>query len=223
MCKSNCNDYIWTVFTQVCFLIMWSFDSKLVKRKTKFWSELSGRFQNCLVISKWGQTCCRKFIIYICLSWSIEWRNHISSLNKRLRPYMTSYMYIVRISIVLYFEIKYNFYLLGILVSPSMSCKFPVRFVSFLTFVALEWPFHNVRHHVLLQISRFSTSVDALVTLVRFLSCMILHYVEFQFTNSNARILACCTSVWLFTRVRHLVSLQFAWLCCFVITLIAFV
>ena len=106
---------------------------------------------------------------------------------------------------------------------PTMSCKVGFEFVSFMTLVALEWSRLSVRLHVALQITRLSASVDALATLVRLLSCMILHYVEFQFTSSSARILACCASVWLFTGVRHLVPLQVARSCCFVFTLIAMV
>ena len=72
-----------------------------------------------------------------------------------------------------------------------MFSKVAFDFVSFITLVALEWSLNSVHLHVILQISRSSASVDALATLVRLLSCMIRHYVEFQFITYIARILAC--------------------------------
>ena len=71
--------------------------------------------------------------------------------------------------------------------------------------------------------TRLGTFVVALVALERFLFCMLSHYVEFQCTSCDARILARCASLWLFTRVRLLVRLQVACCCCFVFTLIAIV
>ena len=79
-----------------------------------------------------------------------------------------------------------------------------------------------MRLHVPLQIARSSASVGALVTFERLFSDVLPHVI-FQVFSSNARILAYFASVWLFTRVRHLVSLQMACFCCFVFTLIAMV
>ena len=91
-----------------------------------------------------------------------------------------------------------------------MSCKFPLRFVSFLALVTLEWSRHHVRSHVVFQIARVGGSIVALVTLEWPLSCVFLHHVIFQIASCNARILAHCASMWLFTRVRLLVRLQVA-------------
>ena len=54
-------------------------------------------------------------------------------------------------------------------------------------------------------------------------SDVLCHHVNLQITNCNALILARCASVWLFFRVRPLVSLQRAWFGCFVIALISMV
>ena len=95
--------------------------------------------------------------------------------------------------------------------------------VSLVALIALEWSLPSVLPHVLLQITRRSASVGALLAFERLLSCVLPHHVKFQITSLNARILACCASVWLFTRVRLLVPLQLACFCCFVFTLIAIV
>ena len=102
-----------------------------------------------------------------------------------------------------------------------MACEAPLLFERFITAVALEWFFPTVLPHVFLQITRRSASVVALIAFERLFSCVHPHHVEFQNTSCDARILACCTSVWLFTRVRLLVLLQVAYICCFVFTLIA--
>ena len=83
-------------------------------------------------------------------------------------------------------------------------------FESFNALVALEWSFPSVRSHVLLQMTGFGASVVALVTFERLFSCMLPHRVNFQITSCNARIPAHCASVWLCTRVRLLMHLQFA-------------
>ena len=156
------------------------------------------------------------------------------------------------IFIVIFFEIKLNIYLIWSLVSPSMSCQMRIRFVCFLALVALEWSLHHVRrrvgfqiarlggskvalvttersfscvllHHVNFQIARLGAGKVALVTFEWSFSCMLSHHVVFQLISCNARILARCASLWLFTGVRLLVSLQVAWLCCFIFALIAIV
>ena len=95
--------------------------------------------------------------------------------------------------------------------------------VGFTAMVALERSLPRVRPHVPLQLTRSNAGVVALVTFERLLSCVLPHHVKFQITSLNARILACCASVWLFTRVRLLVDLQVACFCCFIFTLIALV
>ena len=104
-----------------------------------------------------------------------------------------------------------------------MACEARLMFERFITSVALEWFFPSVLLHVFLQMIRSSAGVAALVTLVRLFSCVLPHHVESQFTSSDARKFACCASLWLFTRVRHIVLLQVACFCCFVFTLIALV
>ena len=97
-------------------------------------------------------------------------------------------------------------------------------FERFYAMVAFVWFFHSVRLHVTLQITRSSASIVALVTFERLFSGLVLsHDVNFQINSLNARILAHCASMWLFTRVRHLVHLQVACISCFVFTLIAVV
>ena len=88
--------------------------------------------------------------------------------------------------------------------------------------VALERSLPSVHPHV--QITRRSTSIVALVTLVRLFSLSVLsHHVNSQMSRPNARILAHCAYLRFFSRVRHLVALQVACICCFVFTLIAIV
>ena len=50
---------------------------------------------------------------------------------------------------------------------------------------------------------------------------MLLHHVNFQLTSCDARKLAGCASLWLFSGVCFLVSLQFLCIYCFIFTLIA--
>ena len=92
--------------------------------------------------------------------------------------------------------------------APCMYFELLVPFVSFLAKVALEWSLTSVRPHVTLQITRLIGCIVALVTLERLLFCMLSHYVEFQVTSCDARILARCAALWLFTRVHLLVILQ---------------
>ena len=91
-----------------------------------------------------------------------------------------------------------------------MPCQIRIRFVSFLALVALEWSLHHVRSHVGFQMARLGGCIVALVTLERLLSCVHPHHVSFQMGSCDARILARCASLWLFTRVRLLVRLQAA-------------
>ena len=104
-----------------------------------------------------------------------------------------------------------------------MFSKILLMFVGFAALVALEWSLPRVRPHVVLQITRSSASIVALVTFERLLSRVRHHHMNFQITSLNARIIARCAPVWLFTRVRLLVPLQPACFCCFVFTLIAMV
>ena len=83
-------------------------------------------------------------------------------------------------------------------------------FVSFAAVVALEWSFPSVFPLVALQSIRSSTGVAALVTFEWLLSCVLSHHVKFQISSCDARIIARCASLWLFTRVRLLVRLQVA-------------
>ena len=83
-------------------------------------------------------------------------------------------------------------------------------FVSFAAVVALECFFPGMLPHVFLQSIRSSASVVALVTFEWFFSGVLPHHVNFQISSSIARKLACCASVWLFTRVRLLVRRQVA-------------
>ena len=96
-------------------------------------------------------------------------------------------------------------------------------FVGFAALVALEWSLPGVLPHMALQSIRSSASVVALVTFEGLLSCVLPHHVNFQSASSDARIIARCAPVWLFSRVCPLVPLQVACLCCFVIALIAMV
>ena len=104
-----------------------------------------------------------------------------------------------------------------------MLCEMAVLFECLVALVALEWSFRSVFPHVSLQSARSSASVVALVTFERVFSGVLSHRVQFQFIGSNARKLACCASLWLFTRVSFLVLLQTSCLCCFIFTLIALV
>ena len=104
-----------------------------------------------------------------------------------------------------------------------MVCEAPLLLERFITLVALEWFLTGVLPHVSLQSIRSSASIVALVTLQRPFSGVLPHHVNFQCTSLTARILACCASVWLFSRVRHLVRLQVACFCCLIFTLIALV
>ena len=79
--------------------------------------------------------------------------------------------------------------------------------VSLAALVALEWSLASVRPLVSMQITRSRASIAALVTFERLFFCMLPHYMFFQFTRLNARKLAHCASLWLFTRVPPLVRL----------------
>ena len=89
----------------------------------------------------------------------------------------------------------------------EMFCKISFLLVSLAALVALEWSLPCVLPHVPLQTRQLSASVVTLVTFEHLFSCVLSH-VNFQCTSSDARILARCASVWLFFRVRPLVSLQ---------------
>ena len=104
-----------------------------------------------------------------------------------------------------------------------MACEALLMFERFFTLLALEWSVPRMRSNVLLQMIRTSACVVALVTFERLLSCVLPHHVNFQMNSLNAGKIAQCAPVWLFTRVRLLVPLQVACICCFVFTLIAIV
>ena len=72
---------------------------------------------------------------------------------------------------------------------PRMSCEVPLQRESFITSVALEESLPSVRLRVLLQITRRSASIVALVTIERLLSGVLPH-VNFQSTSLYARIFA---------------------------------
>ena len=82
--------------------------------------------------------------------------------------------------------------------------------VSLVALITPEWFFPRMLPHVLLQITRRLASIDALITLERLFCCMLSHNVTFQFNSCNARILAQCASLWLFSRVGPCVPLQIA-------------
>ena len=82
--------------------------------------------------------------------------------------------------------------------------------VCFAASVALERLLPRVRPHVLLQVTRRSASIIALVTLERLFSCVIPHHMLFQITSCNAGKLARCASVRLFPRMGSFVLLQIA-------------
>ena len=87
-----------------------------------------------------------------------------------------------------------------------MFCEVSFPCESFKALAALEWSLPSVRLHVPLQMTRTGASRAALVTFE-----WLLHpHVNFQMTSCDAGIVACCASVWLFSRVRLLVPLQIA-------------
>ena len=91
-----------------------------------------------------------------------------------------------------------------------MFCETCLVFVSFVAMAALERPLSRVRSHVPLQMTRLSTCVVALATLVWLFSRVLPHHVYFQFTSRNAGKLTHCASVKLFPRVGPFVMLHFA-------------
>ena len=108
-------------------------------------------------------------------------------------------------------------------VSSGVFCEIFLVFVSFVAFVALERPLPRVRPCVLLQITRRSARIVALVTLEGLFSCVLPHHVNFPLTICNAGKLANCAPVRLFPRVGPFVFLQIACLNCSIIALVAFV
>ena len=92
----------------------------------------------------------------------------------------------------------------------DMFYKILLMFVGIAAMVAIEWSLPGVLPHVALQSIRSGASIVALITFERFFSGVLPHHVNFQITSRNARILARCASVWLFTRVNPLVPLQVA-------------
>ena len=95
-------------------------------------------------------------------------------------------------------------------VNSEMFCERAFSSESFAAVVALERLLSSVRHHVLLQMTRRSAIVVALVTLVWLFSCMLNHHVRFQISSCNAGILTHCAYMRLFTRVGPFVAFQIA-------------
>ena len=89
-----------------------------------------------------------------------------------------------------------------------MLCEQVLSCVGFTAFVALERLLPRVRHHVLLQMTRLSASIVALVTLEMLFSCVLRNNVNFQHLSCNAGKLASCASVWLFPRGVYFVLLH---------------
>ena len=75
-------------------------------------------------------------------------------------------------------------------VNSYMLCEVNLMLVSFAASVALERSIARVLLHVLLQITRRSASIVALVTLERPFSCVDPHHVLFQMGRCNAGKLA---------------------------------
>ena len=65
-------------------------------------------------------------------------------------------------------------------VNSGMICEQVLSCVSFTAFVALERLLPRVRHYVLLQMTRLSASIVALVTLEMLFSCVLRNNVNFQ-------------------------------------------
>ena len=74
-------------------------------------------------------------------------------------------------------------------VNPQMFCKTVLSCENFPALVAIERLLPSVHNHVLLQVTRRSRNVVALVTLVWLFSCVVRH-VFFQITSCFAGILA---------------------------------
>ena len=68
----------------------------------------------------------------------------------------------------------------------TMFCKITLIGKHLTAFVALEWSLTSVRPRVLLQITRLSGCIVALVTLERLLFCVLHHYVAFHINCSDA-------------------------------------
>ena len=92
----------------------------------------------------------------------------------------------------------------------EMFDKIFLLFESLAALVALKWSLPGVCLHMALQFTRSSASIVALVTFERLFSGVLSHHVNFQMNSLDARILAACASMWLFSRVRPLVLLQVA-------------
>ena len=106
-------------------------------------------------------------------------------------------------------------------ISPRMACEALLMFKRFIASVALERFLPSVLPRVLVQITRRGTSIVALVTFERLFSCVHPHQVFFQMGSCDARILARCATLWLFTRVSLVVLNQVTRCYGFIFTLIA--
>ena len=74
--------------------------------------------------------------------------------------------------------------------NSGILCEQVLLCVGVTAFVALERFLPRVRH-VLLQMTRLSASIVALVTLERLFSCVLRHKVNFQHLSCNAGKLLC--------------------------------
>ena len=101
----------------------------------------------------------------------------------------------------------YNIYINLGHVNHEMFCELVLSSKSFVALVALERLLSSVRPHVALQMTRWSATEVALVTLVWFFSCVLPHHVLFQFTSCSAGKLTHCAAVRFFPRVGPFVLL----------------
>ena len=108
-------------------------------------------------------------------------------------------------------------------VNSGMLCEQVLSCVGFTAFVALERLLPRVRHHVLLQITRLSASIVALVWLHLKGVSPVCFAIMWIFNTFLVMLENCCASVWLFPRGVYFVLLQIAWCYCSIIALIALV
>ena len=75
-------------------------------------------------------------------------------------------------------------------VNSGMLCEQVLSCVTFAAFVALERLLPRVRHYVLLQMTRLSASIVALVTLEMLFSCVLRNNVNFQHLSRSYAIIS---------------------------------
>ena len=96
------------------------------------------------------------------------------------------------ILVVMYFKIEHYIYSFWRLVGSGMSCEALFPFESLIAMVELEGFLQSMLLHVLLQITRSSANMVALVTREWFFTRVLSHYVLFQFTSCNTHTLCIC-------------------------------